>query len=203
MERVNLRMGALCLKRVDAIKKHKEPEERRLLMARSLCSLYHQALRGAVLDFTKAARLMPIRKLGQVDKTARRCFYKAADICLQLEAEPLDYITAQFKRFSEISEFKKKQLLPQPQHLGSLGAQVRYLEYMQRKEERFTRQLPTVQIGATDAREERKLKGLARITRMLPEDVLTSRPEEFSKEFLMQKGVWELVRKAWMEAQAS
>lgn len=176
-------------------------------IAGELCVLYHEAIRGEVAKQTKAStrRVMPSRKLDEVDKATRKAFIAAARACIELEADPREYIVAQFGMWREASAFYKKLLWPMPNHLGTLAARVRFLQHKAREEVRIDR---VSEIEDQDDKrrwfvEERQLKSLARIHRRDQVDVLTETPEEFSREFLKHKGVWEVVCDLWDERQRS
>lgn len=169
-------------------------------LAQTLCTLYYDALRAALAGVHGHGVItMEKRNLDQIDGVARRQFRKAAEACAQVGADPREYIIAQFHRWAEVSALKNKVLVPQPGHLSSLGAQARYVQYKLRKTERESRRAPVVKADSSRKffREERKLSGLVRMLRVMPEDVLTERPEEFTSEFLRHKQVWDLVKDRW------
>jgi hypothetical protein len=144
---------------------------------------------------------MPSRKLDEVDQTARRAFMNAAQACIDLGADPREFIVAQFAMWRSASAYHKKFLLPQPPQLASLAARVRYLQHKANVEIRISRK-PKPEEGDGRHRffvEERHLKGLARMQRRDPVDVLAEQPEQFSIEFLKHKGVWSVVRDLWEE----
>jgi len=148
---------------------------------------------------------MPTRRLSEVDKSARKAFISAATACMELEADTREYIVAQFAMWREASAYYKKLLWPSPQHLGTLSARVRYLQHQATAEIRLSR------VGVNEDQdekrrwyvEERNLKGLARAHRRDPIDILTEMPEEFSRDFLKHKGVWDVVCDLWEEKQNS
>ena len=132
--------------------------------------------------------------LSYADQTARRMFMRAATFCLAIDADPVEYVTAQFARFSELTKYLGKTVLPQPAHIASVGGQVRYLEHKRRKAERADRKALPESEHKKWYREERKLRGLVKMLRVTEEDILADRPEEFSQEFLEHRGVWHLVK---------
>ena len=135
----------------------------------------------------------------------RRHFIAAARICLDEGADPREFIVAQFAMWREASAYHKKLLWPMPMHIGKLAARVRYLQYKAREEVHASRVMD-VEEQDEERRwfvEERNLKSLARMQRKDPVDVLTEQPEEFSRDFLKYKGVWELVSDVWDERQRS
>lgn len=137
-----------------------------------------------------------------LEGNVKRDFRRAAEACMQVGAEPREFVSAQFKRWSEISQFKNKILLPMPTHLASVGAQARFIQYKLQKEQRTERSvLPDKQHSRTFFVEDRKLKGLVRVLRVPEEEVLCDKPEEFSKLYLKHKGVWQLVEDVWHERQ--
>jgi len=180
---------------------------RRREVAGELCILYHEAIRSEVANATKASakRVMPSRKLDEVDKPTRKAFFAAARCCIELEADPREYIVAQFGMWREASAFYKKLLWPMPTHLGTLAARVRFLQHKAREEIRVDR---VCEVEDQDDKrrwfvEERQLKSIARMQRRDQVDVLTEQPEEFSRDFLKHKGVWDVVCDLWEERQRS
>lgn len=178
-------------------------------VARDICVLYHEAVRGVVARETRASakRLMPSRTLDEVDDSARKAFLSAATICIELEADPRDFIAAQFALWREASAYHKKLLMPSPQHMATLAARVRFIQHQAREEIRVSRVITRDDDGGDDKRkwfvEERQLKGLARVQRRDPIDVLTEQPERFSREFLKHKNVWSVVKDLWEERKNS
>lgn len=145
------------------------------------------------------------RSLDGAEKADRISFLRAARICIEMEIDPREFIVSQFAMWREASAFHKKLLWPMPYHLSKLAARVRYLQYKAREDVRLSR-VSEVEDQDDKRRwfvEERKLKGLARIQRRDPIDVLTEQPEEFSREFLKHKGVWGVVGDVWEERQRS
>ena len=96
-------------------------------------------------------------------------------------------------------------MIPSPYQLGTLAAEVRFRQYKAREDERLSR------VDDDDDQdeeqrwyvEERKLRGYARMQRRDPAEVLTEQPEQFSRDFLKHKGVWDLVQDLWEERQRS
>jgi hypothetical protein len=176
-------------------------------VADELCVLYHEAIRSEVAKMTRnsAKRVMPSRTLAEVDKPTRRAFIAAARVCIELDADPRDFIVSQFSVWREASAFHKKVLWPQPHHLGTTAAQVRYLQHKAREDEHGARKIDVE--DQDDKRrwfvEERKLKGLARTTRRDPADILAEQPEQFSRDFLKHKRVWDVVCDLWEERSRS
>lgn len=197
-------------------------------IAEQLCVLYHEALKAAVPGrapskppekvcctqcdrwfFSSSAQklcescrkrsVMKTQSLDEIDKTARIAFMRAAQACIELGADPREFIVAQFSAWRSASAYHKKLLLPQPPQLASLAARVRYLQHKANVEIRVSRK---IQPDDGDVKhrffvEERHLKGLARMQRRDPVDVLTEQPEQFSPAFLKHKGVWDLVQDIW------
>lgn len=177
------------------------PSDRRRV-AEQLCSLYHDALRTTVSQTAGAPVRLVSRDLDSVDATSRRSFLKAATSCIELGADPREFVVAQFSAFRNASAYHKKFLLPQPSMFASLGARVRYLQFKATSTTRLARRPPEAEDRNARRRffvEERELKGLARMQRRDPSDVLTETPERFSREFLEHKGVWDVVRDIWEE----
>ena len=176
-------------------------------VANELCILYHEAIRGEVAKATKSSsrRAMPAHSLDDLSKADRRSFIAAARVCIEEGADAREYIVAQFAVWREASAYHKKLLWPSPHHLGGLSARVRYLQHKSRDAIRIAR------VGKNEDQdetrrwyvEERRLKGLARMQRRDPVDVLTEQPEQFSREFLKHKGVWDVVRSLWEDREHS
>lgn len=165
--------------------------------------LYHEAVRFEVSTLTKGGRLMPSGGLDDVDKAAREAFLAAATAAIELGADAREYVVAQFARWREASAFHRKFLLPAPHHMGTLAARVRYLQHKTTVEVRRSRVVTLGDDEQDDHRrfyvEERQLKGLARVRRVDPADVLADQPERFSREFLIRKGVFHVVQDLWYE----
>ena len=175
---------------------------KRRVVAEEICVLYHEAVRAEVATLTKGGRKhMPSQTLDDLDASDRRWFLRAATACIKLKADARDYVVAQFAMWRAASAYHKKLLLPQPHHMGKLGAQVRYLQHQATTEVRRSRAV-TVDEQEDRSRwhvEERQLRGLARTTRRDPIDVLTEQPERFSRGFLEHKKAWDAVKDVWEE----
>lgn len=172
-------------------------------LAETLIVLYYAYVfaQGKLRNNPNVPRLHA-KSLKSLSASERKHFLNAADACHQLEADPRDFMLAQFQAFAEYSQHINKFMLPMPHQLSTLAALVRYQRYMGQQEMRVARKAPKVDRTTTKAshfREERRLLGLVRMNRCTPDDVLTGKPEEFSKEFLKHKGVWKLVRDVWIE----
>lgn len=146
---------------------------------------------------------MPSLTLDEVDESARRAFVSAATVCIQEEADAREYVVAQFAKWREAGAFHRKFMLPSPQHMGTVAARVRYLQHRAEQDVRMSR------VATVDSQEDRKrffveertLRGLARIQRRDPVDVLAEQPERFSRAFLEHRGVWGAVSDLWEERQ--
>lgn len=165
-------------------------------LARRLARLYYASLMAASSrTFIRHKRhQISLEELTQND---RRAFLKAADTVVSIGAQPKDYIVAQFQAFAAYTKHTGRYLLPKTNQLWSMQAIYRYQQYMGQREMTEARRAPTANMQRSFFRDERKLAGLVRHTRQLPEDVLTTYPEEFSKEFLRARGLWPLVAKEW------
>ena len=172
-------------------------------MAEEICVLYYEAVRAEVSALTKGGRQhKPSRGLQDVDASTRRAFRKAARIALEEDADAREYVVAQFAMWRSASAYHKKFLLPSPQQMGTEGARVRYLQYKASGVIRRSRKV-TLDAEQDDHKrwyvEERQLKGIARVQRLDPADVLAQQPERFSRAFLERKGVWDALRDLWEE----
>ncbi len=173
------------------------------LVAEQLCVLYHEAIRNEtsrVLSREKK-RGLHVRKLDDLDSSARRAFLSAAGFCVENDVDVREYVAAQFSAWRDASAFHGRVMWASPQQMATLAAQVRYFQYKARAATRSAR-VTVVEEQAAESRwfvEERRLRGLARMQRRDPVDVLTEQPEQFSREFLRRKGVWDVVRDLWEE----
>jgi peroxiredoxin len=178
----------------------------RRAVAEELCVLYHEAIRSEVAKVTKSSskRVVPTRTLDEIDKAARKAFIAAARSCIELEADARDFVVAQFSVWREASAYHKKTLWPSPHHFATLAAKIRYLQHKAREDIRISRVINKNEDTDDKRRwyvEERNLKGLARIQRRDPLEVLSEQPERFSREFLKHKQVWDVVKDVWEERQ--
>lgn len=180
---------------------------RRCEVAREICVLYHEAVRAEVAALTKGGRVNHVPRAATLDAletSDRKCFVRAARICIEEGADAREFVVAQFARWREASAYHRKFLLPSPHHLGKEGARVRYLMHKVTVEVRKSR---VVTLDEQPRRqrfyvEERQLKGLSRVQRADPADVIADQPERFSREFLRHKGVWGAVKDLWEERRA-
>jgi len=180
---------------------------RRRAVAEEICVLYHEAVRAELSSVSKGGKIMPSRDLDDLDASDRRWFVKAAAACIRVKADAREYVVAQFAMWRAASSYHRKLLLPQPHHLGKLGAVVRYLQHKAADEVRRSRVVTLNDHHQQDGRtrfyvEERQLRGLSRARRVDPADVLADQPERFSREFLEHKGVWGAVGDLWTERAA-
>lgn len=156
-----------------------------------------------VTTITKGGRgkALSVRGLDDVDESSRRAFRAAAAACIDLGAEPREYVAAQFAKWREASAYHNKFMLPTPQHMGTVAARVRYLQHKASDDLRRSR-VAVIDDQEDRARfyvENRTLRGLARVQRRDPADVLAGEPERFSRAFLEHKGVWAAVKDLWEE----
>jgi hypothetical protein len=162
-------------------------------------------VRAEVATLTKGGRAHAASQtLDDVESSDREWFLKAATICIEERADARDFVVAQFARWREASAYLGKFLLPQPHHLGKLGARVRLLQHRAAEEVRRSRvvmldEQPRKQRFFVD---ERALNGIMRMSRMDQADVLATMPERFSREFLEHKGAWAAVQDLWQERRA-
>ena len=171
--------------------------------AKKLARLYQTyMMEKSISNMTKGRRMLTeFTDLGLADQ---KSFMKAAKLVLVLEAKPRDFIVAQFQAFDHYARIFGRIIVPQPSMLSSLGAQARYIQWqLQEREYGHRDSKNTEQVIKGSYREDRKLAGLARMTRLTPSDVLVERPEEFSEEYLKAKGVWPLVADLHRERNAS
>lgn len=178
-------------------------KSQRKAMAEKLIVLYYASVfeKGKMRDNPNVPRLHS-KKLKELSPTERRHFLRTADNVLQLEADPREYMIAQFQAFAEHSAAVQRFMLPMPHQLHTLAAVVRYQRYKGQQDMRDMRKAPNAQVNkATRAffREERRLAGLVRMNRCTPDDVLTEKPEEFTKDFLKAKGVWHIVKDTYQD----
>lgn len=176
-------------------------------VAEQLCALYYEAIRNEtsrVLSREKHRGLQS-KKLSDLDSAARRAFMAAAEACIEMEADPREYIVSQFAAWRDSSAFHGRVMWASPQQMSTLAARVRFLQFKAREAERAAR-VTTLEPQEDRKRwfvEERKLRGLARMQRRDPLDVLTEQPEQFSRDFLKYKGVWDVVEDIWEERKQS
>lgn len=157
-------------------------------------------------QFCEKCRKPKKHRFSDLDKSTRRAFFAAATICIEMDADTRAFIVAQFAMYRSASAFHGKTMIPSPHQLGTLAAKVRYLQYEAREGERLSRVDHDDEEQDDDQRwyvEERKLRGYARMQRRDPVEVLTEQPEQFSRDFLKHKGVWDVVRDLWDERQRS
>lgn len=176
------------------------------MVANDICVLYFEAVRAEVAAMTKGGRAHHKPKdstLDAVDDSDRKCFMRAAQICIDEGADAREFIVAQFACWREASAYHKKFMIPSPHHLGKEGARIRYLQHKVTAEMRKSR-VATIDKQDRKRRfyvEERQLGGIARVQRADPADVLAEQPERFSREFLEHKGIWKAVKDLWEERQ--
>jgi hypothetical protein len=160
--------------------------------ARELYRLYRAAMFTEVDQHTNRHRAPPPLKTQPL--SVQEHFTAAALSCQELGVSPRLYLVAQFSAFAAYSTALKKRVLPMPNQLYGLAAQARYLRYQAEKQDRDDRSVVHIEKQVRGFyREERRLRGLVRMLRLTPDEVLTSRPTDFSREFLRAKFVWSLV----------
>jgi hypothetical protein len=181
-------------------------ERRRI--ASEICTLYNESIRSALATKTGGGRTGTKKKttvaFDHLGRSDRRAFMSAARVCMEEEADAREYVVAQFAVWSEASAFHRKFMLPSPQQMSTEGARVRYLQHKARASIHASRIAVVDDDQSSKNRwfvEERKLRGLARLRRRDPSDVLAEQPEQFSAEFLKHKGIWKAVGDLWEERQ--
>lgn len=182
-----------------------EKRERRRV-AEQLCSLFHEALRHAVSNLTHASgsRIKTSKELHEVSTAERGSFMRAARVCIDNGYDPREFVVAQFSAYRAASAYHRKFLLPKPTNLDKTNAQINYIQFKASDAERIARRTT---VDDDDGRrffvEERRLRGLARMQRRSEADVLAEQPEQFSRDFLKHKLVWDVVKDAWDERRGS
>jgi hypothetical protein len=140
-----------------------------------------------------------------LNKPDRRAFITAAGICIELDADAREYIVAQFAMMRAAGAYIGRILIPSPYQLSTPAARVRYIKHAASEDERHARVAASVDEDQDESRrwyvEERKLRGFSRMQRRDPIEVMTEQPEQFSRDFLKHKGVWDVVRDIWDERQ--
>lgn len=166
-------------------------------LAQIIATMYQSKLIEIKLSSWRGHQRVHVQ-LENLTPVERRAFMRAALVVQQLDADPKDYVMAQFKAWEMYSQYKNKFMLPSPGTLQTLGSQARYLAYLQQRERKLDPREAKM-VTKKFFRDERKLKGLCQILRVPPEDVLTKQPEEFSEAFLKAKHVWPLVKETYRE----
>ena len=134
--------------------------------------------------------------------TTLRAQFRAAGVsCQAVNADPREYVMAQFSAFEQYTRWKGKRtpILPMPNQLHGLAAQARFIEWKAGRPA-TTSATPARQV-TEHYREQRKLNALCKRYGRQESDVLTTAPGEFTREFLQFKGVWGLpqVRKLFSQ----
>ena len=141
----------------------------RAKLASAIVSLYYASIFSKGVERDYATKRRHQKSLKELTPTERKHFLATAEVVRDLDADPREYVIAQFQAFAEYSAFAGRYLLPMPHQMHTLAAVVRYQRYKGQQELRETRTAPIAD-KATDAffREERKLSGLVRMTRRMP-----------------------------------
>lgn len=163
-------------------------------VADELSQLYHK-LRFTKVHFTHRS----FDEFDQLTPQMRKYFEHAAMTCLQLDAEPIEFIRAQFDAFRKygIARRARVTMMPMPHQLFGLSAAVRYAEYMEQRSADQYRDADHRQndrVMKEHVREERKLQAMSRRLRRPESEVLAQVPSEFTPAFLQHKGVWTHVK---------
>lgn len=172
-------------------------------IAGEICTLYFAAIRSEVVKVSRSGGNITAKTIDEVDDTTRGAFRAAARACIELEADAREYIVAQFSAWRSAGSYYKKLMWPSPSQLGSDGARIRYVMFKANESTRLSRAM-TIEVQDNKRRwfvEERKLKGMARVQQRDPIDVMAEHPEEFSRDFLKHKNVWDVVGDLWQERQ--
>jgi hypothetical protein len=121
-------------------------------------------------------------------------FVKAARLIAELNAEPKQYLQAQFDRLAW-----KKGAYPFPTQLCSDSAIAAYVERRSRYEEKTYRKVHAEAALMYDPliRERRKLETWAKRLRVSGKRVLRDHPEEFTEAFHRELGTWAAVREVY------
>lgn len=136
-----------------------------------------------------------------VSKTYRQLFIELATVIMSIGAKPFDYIHAQFEEFARLSKLmgKRRPILPQPNQLLSTGAHVRYVTYRSSLEgDAQARRLRKNSVQ-TYAKDERTLRRYMREFKLTEGDVLTMYTNKFSRAFLRNKGIWDVLKSQYGE----
>jgi hypothetical protein len=167
-------------------------------LTRALFELYYDMLFTKLITGRHFRRQIPNYKAQPASIV--QAFTKAAESCAMIQADPKEYIKAQFHMFERYSQYRKRLILPQPAHLHGLGAQARWAEFHHANEAMAQRSHVGLKKAVKEFfREERKLSGLMRVLKMESAEVLAERPGDFSIEFLRHRGVWKLVKERFYE----
>lgn len=164
-------------------------------IARQLFSHYHAKLM-AETSFMGTLDNSQFSTLDAEPAKVQTSFQKASLSCAGVGAKPRDYIEAQFVMFEKFTQFFGRRVVPQPTQLFGINAQARYAQWFKEREddeERSERKTKKVVRGKYTL-DERNLKALVRSLRMPETDVLCEKPDEFSVDFLKQKGVYSIVK---------
>lgn len=132
--------------------------------------------------------------------TGKDHFLRAARSCTKVNAKPREYLRAQFDAFARMSHGRRQMMFPQPNMIFGLKAQCRYIEW-KATQDRIRKQ-DSDEATPEDKkffREDRKLQAWSKRSRMPAADILVEHPAEFTKAFLIHKGVWDKVEEKWEE----
>lgn len=173
----------------------------RLTCDRCDLSFFAHSYANKLCERCRGKKVAKSRSFDDLKPADKKSFRAAARVCDELGAPARDFVVAQFAAWREASAYHKKVLWPQPHNLAGLAAHVRYVQHQARQSERLARVFEVEE--QDDAQrwyvEERTLKGLARVQRRDPVEVLAEQPEAFSREFLKHRGVWGVVKDLWTE----
>lgn len=133
-------------------------------------------------------------------KTAQDHFIRATKSCVKIGAKPREYLVAQFDAFMRMCRGRRQIMLPQPNMIFGIKAQARYVEWKATQDRH--RRHDSDEVTPEDKRffrEERKLQAWSKRSRTPAADLLIANPAEFTKAFLIHKGVWDQVEEKYEE----
>lgn len=121
-------------------------------------------------------------------------FCKAAEVVLDLKADPFKFVAAQWEGILKMARRESDKVL-YPQMLGTDNARMRYISYMAATNSPTTKKkVATSKQVVTSAASSREERRLCRLRDQYPgvddAEILKIHYVEFSRDFLIDKGVW-------------